>query len=147
MKFDSFSKYFDSDTYLYQRSFLEFHWMVDHIISAGESLKIYLISTLSLKSSSGVSTYLFLETKSCKSDYCCACLYSKFFLHEDIPIPNSKEGFSIHDLEALSLTIFRWCATRRSPGAGSVEGGAVVGRRLTTLPTKATHELAKKASL
>ena len=30
---------------------------------------------------------------------------------------------------------------------GSVEGGAVVGRRLTTLPTKATHELAKKASL
>ena len=70
-----------------------------------------------------------------------------FFLHEDIPIPNSKEGFSIHDLEALSLTIFRWCATRRSPGAGSVEGGAVVGRRLTTLPTKVTHELAKKASL
>ena len=26
---------------------------------------------------------------------------------------------------------------------GSVEGGAVVGRRLTTLPTKATHEPTK----
>ena len=47
-------------------------------------------------------------------------------------------------LEAVSL-IFRWCATRRSPGVGSVEGGVVVGRRLRTLHTKATHELAKES--